>query len=103
MEIWTAAVLSSIDSLPAAAAAALCSPASAPYSAGAQVTEGLSHNQEAGVRGKDEALGSFQQVQISPENRAMFPTQGDLIFVLRRCSSDAGDFSFTDRHFQQTE
>ncbi|KAG7215375.1 hypothetical protein INR49_022543 [Caranx melampygus] len=32
-----------------------------------QVTEGLGHNQEAEVRGKDEALGSLQQVQISPE------------------------------------
>ncbi|KAM7398895.1 hypothetical protein PAMP_018200 [Pampus punctatissimus] len=89
MEIWTAAlvVLSTIDS--STVSAALCSPGkglsrslrgdsesagvlltflvpvSAAQSLRFQVTEGLRHNQEVGVRGKDEALGSFKQVQIS--------------------------------------
>lgn len=39
---------------------------SGPQSAGAQVTEALSLNQEGAVLRKDEALGSLQQVQISP-------------------------------------
>ncbi|XP_035769960.1 MAP/microtubule affinity-regulating kinase 4 [Neolamprologus brichardi] len=39
---------------------------SGPQSAGAQATEVLSLNQEGAVLRKDEALGSLQQVQISP-------------------------------------
>ena len=45
---------------------------SVPQSAGIQVTEGLGHNLEIRLQGKDEALGSLQQVQIGPGKTCVY-------------------------------